>query len=249
MTADDVLALMRAHRTIRRFAPDPVPGEHVDAAVEAARMASTSSHIQAYALLRVTDASERARLAELCGGQPQVAEAGAFFVVAGDRRRHALAAGVDADRPSDASADNLETFLLCAVDASLFAQNLVLAFESMGYGVCYVGGLRNELGAVVELLELPRGVLPFYGLCVGVPAHDPGQRPRLPVRAIWFEERYPSDEAVRALVAEQDAEMARWYAERGKPGHDWSGGVQRRFARRVRETLRAVYERQGAVFE
>lgn len=40
MSADGVLALMRAHRTIRRFAPTPVPDERVRAAVRAAQMAS-----------------------------------------------------------------------------------------------------------------------------------------------------------------------------------------------------------------
>lgn len=240
-----VLACIRRHRTVRRFLDEPVPDGRVRAAVEAAQLASSSSNVQAYSLLRVRDAITRARLAELTGGQPQVAEAGAFFAVCGDQRRHRIVAA----RQGRAYAPNLETFLLAVVDASLFAQNLVLAFESMGYGVCYIGGLRNELPAVGALLELPADVLPLYGLCVGVPADDPGQRPRLPVEAVLFEERYPTEDELAERIAEYDGAMAEYYDRRGRPGYDWSGGIARKFERPRRGHLTEYYRSQGARFE
>ena len=163
---NDVLALMAAHRSVRRFLSTPVPDEHIAAAVEAARMASTSSWVQAYHLLQVTRADRRAELASLCGGQAQVAEAGAFFVVSADTRRHRLVA----EERGAAYEGNLETFLTVVIDAALFAQNLALAFESQGYGLCMIGGLRNELPEADALLGLPHGVWPLFGLCVGEPA-------------------------------------------------------------------------------
>jgi len=237
-----ILETMAAHRTVRRFAPRPLDDETVRRAVGAAQQAATSSNVQAYACLRVTDESERARLAELTGGQPQVAAAGAFFVLCADQRRHRLVAGLRG-RPYE---PNLETFLVAVVDASLFAQNLALAFESMGLGICYVGGLRNRLAEVDELLELPADVLPLFGLCAGEPAEDPGLRPRFGTDAVLFDDRYPSDAEMLARIEEYDARMARYYAERGRPGYDWSGGVSRKFARREREHLRAFYEGKGA---
>ena len=86
--ADSVLGAMRRHRSIRDFGPEPVPDEHTERAVEAAQCAATSSWIQAYQLLQVIDPAERAALAELAGGQPQVERAGAFFILSGDTRRH-----------------------------------------------------------------------------------------------------------------------------------------------------------------
>lgn len=244
MNENPVLACMARHRTVRRYEDRPVDDADVRRAVAAAQMAATSSNIQAYALLRVRDAERRARLVELTGGQPQVSSAGAFFVVCGDQRRHRLLAEREG-RPFEA---NLETFLLAAVDASLFAQNLALAFESMDLGICYIGGLRNQLPEVDALLELPADVFPFYGMCVGYPAEDPGQRPRLPVDAVLFEEDYPSDEVLLERIAAYDRTMAAYYAARGKPGYDWSGGISRKFARPVREHLLAYYERKGARF-
>ena len=94
----------------------------------------------------------------------------------------------------------LEAFLLAVIDATLFAQNLVLAFESLGYGICYIGGLRNHIAEVDRLLGLPTGVYPLYGLCVGVAAEQPMARPRLPLEAVYFEGRYPDDETMLQLL-------------------------------------------------
>ena len=97
----------------------------------------------------------------------------------------------------------LEAFLVAVVDASLFAQNLCIAFESLGYGICYIGGLRNRLDEVDGLLELPHGVYPLYGLCVGRPAEDPVPRGHLgPLFTRMLVEQFEMmDEAfVRRLV-------------------------------------------------
>jgi len=248
--AAEVLRVMSAHRSIRKFHPTPVPDEHVRSAVEAAQCAATSSWIQAYALLQVEDRETRRALVPLVGGQAHVAEAGAFFVIAGDTRRHRLLA----ERAGAPYANNLEVFLLATVDASLFAQNLALAFEAQGYGICYIGGLRNELAAVDRLLELPHGVYPLFGLTVGVPAEDPAPKPRLPVDAVWSKDRYPSDDLVLAQVAAHDTEARAYYAARGSTNRDgsirdWSGATWRKFRAPMRPELARYYREKGASFD
>jgi nitroreductase len=239
---EEILALLRRHKTIRRFRAAPLPDGLVHAAVAAAQHASSSSNVQAYSLLRIRAAATRARLAELTGGQPQVAEAGAFFVVSADQRRHALVAEAEG-RPYE---PNLETFLVGAIDAALFAQNLALAFEAHGLGICCIGGLRNRLPEVDALLALPEHVLPLFGLCVGVPDEAPALRPRLPLDAVLLEERYPDDAAMRAAMDRYDAAMREYYLARtGKP-HTWRGGVTRKFERPVREHLHHFYASKGA---
>lgn len=239
---NDTHQLLRRHVSVRAFRRVELDDARVRDAVASAQMASSSSHVQAYSLLRVRDEEERRRLAELCGAQPQVAEAGAFFVVCADQRRHRLAAELRR-RPY---VPNLETFLVAVIDASLFAQNLVVAFESDDLGVCYIGGLRNDLDAVAELLELPRDVFPLYGLCVGEPLERPAVKPRLPLEAVLVEGRYPSDDDVRAYLREYDGVMSSYYEGRGRAGHDWSGGVAAKFREARRSHLASFYRRQGA---
>jgi nitroreductase len=235
---DKTLDLLARHRSVRRYTDDPVPDEHVAAAAAAGQRASTSSAVEAYCCLRVRDPATRAKLVELTGDQEKVAAAGAFFVVCGDTRRHRLVCP-DYDA-------GLEAFLVAVVDASLFAQNMVIAFEAMGYGICYVGGLRNRLAEVDELLAIPEGVYPLYGLCVGHPAEEPLPRPRLPLAAVLLDERYPDDATMRARIAEHDEGVRIYCERRGIEPRPWSARVAAKFARRQRPDLAAYYAGKGA---
>ncbi len=239
---NDVLHLMAAHRSVRRFTPQALPEDDIAEAVRAAQMASTSSWIQAYHLLQVTDPRRRERLAELSGGQAQVREAGAFFVVSADTYRHRRLA----EEHGETYAANLEVFLTATIDASLFAQNLALAFESQGYGICMIGGLRRELAEVDALLGLPQGVWPLFGLCVGRPAEETAQRPRLPLDLVWSRDAYPSEEVLRSSLAEFERVSGAHYEARGLPGRTWGGGVVRKFREPTRRGLSAFYASKGA---
>jgi len=242
---DPFLELLASHRTIRAFTEAPVSDEVVRSCVGAAQMAATSSNVQGYGILQVTDPTTRGALAECTGGQSQVAEAGAFFAICADHRRFRLMAE---DRGTSFT-PNLESFLVCAIDAALFAQNLVLAFEAQGLGTCYIGGLRNDLSRVRELLEVPLDVFPLFGLCVGEIAEDPGPKPRLPVDGVLFQDRFPTDDQVREHIAEYDERMAAYYSDRGLPGRDWSGGAHRKFKTALRAHLHEFYTSQGARLE
>ncbi len=228
---NETISLIRNHRSVRSYTDEPVPDEHIHRAVEAGQAASTSSAIQAYCLLHITRPDERRELSELCGSQEHIATCGAFFIVCGDTRRHRLLAR-RAGLRYDA---RLEAFMLAVIDATLFAQNLVLAFESMGYGMCYIGGLRNNLPRIDRLLEIPDGVYPFYGLCIGVPAERPAARPRLDTECVLFEDRYPCDEHILRLADEYDARAP-----------DWSARMVRKFTEPRRTDIGPYYRAKGA---
>ena len=66
----------------------------------------------------------------------------------------------------DAQLGLAEQLLLGVVDTAMMAQNALTAAESLGLGGVYIGGLRNNIEAVTELLKLPQHVLPLFGLCL-----------------------------------------------------------------------------------
>ena len=250
--SEQVLDQLGTHTSHRAFEPVELDDELVRRAVAAAQTASTSSHIQAYSMIRIRDRDTRAKLAELTGGQAQVAQAGAFFVVCGEVRRHHLAA----ERAGKPMARNLESFLVATVDASLFAEKLAIAFEALGQGICYIGGVRSKIAEVDSLLELPEHVYPLFGLCAGLPLdlpdsdpRKPHPKPRLPVDAVLFDERYPSDKVMLELMDQHDLEMADHYNLRGRPGHNWTGGLVRRQSKPMRPDLAAYYLSKGARLE
>jgi len=237
-----VIEQMRSHRSIRKFTDEEVAEEDIAAAVEAGQMASTSGGIQSYCLIRIRDEQRLERLVELTGNQTKVARCGAFFILCGDTRRHRLLA----ERAERSYETRLEAFLLSVVDTSLFAQNLVLAFESMGYGICYIGGLRNDLPAVKELVQLPEGTYPLYGLCVGRPADDPMLRPRLPLQGVLFEEHYPENGEMLSNLDEFDDTMLKYFQERGAGDRIWSQEMVEKFSQPKRIEAGPFFRSQGA---
>jgi nitroreductase len=77
----------------------------------------------------------------------------------------------------------------------------------------YIGGLRNNIESVTELLKLPKHVLPLFGLCLGWPADNPDVKPRLPAAMLVHENHYqPVDQDV---LAQYDEELAHYYMTRG----------------------------------
>jgi FMN reductase (NADPH) len=217
-----MVEFLAARRTVRRFTSDPVPQADIRRAVQAGQRASTSSWIQAFTLMQISDPELRKKLhaIEGVGTQSQNVEASELFVLCGDSRRHQLIA---AQEGTDYS-PNFETFLLGVIDASLFIERMSAALEAMGYGICYVGALRNHLPDVDALLKLPLGVFPLFAMSVGVPdgpsaptvwrPDDPELRPRLPVDAVLMQDSYISDEAMLEQIALADDEAAAYYKDR-----------------------------------
>lgn len=244
-SVDAVLDTLLAHRSIRRFRPDPVPEADLHRALDAGQQAATSSNVQAYCAIRIADPERLEQLVALTGGQRKVAECPLFLAICGDTRRHRLVAA-RAGRPH---VSNLEAFMLATIDASLFAQNMVVAFEAMGYGTCYIGGLRNDLPGVHELLATPEGVWPLFGLCVGRPDQEPSRRPRLARPAVLFEESYPDDATMMADIDAYDEVMRAWYAENGIRTPDWSARIESHFEERHRTRNSEWYRSAGASFE
>jgi len=239
---NDVIALLKSHRSIRRFKPDAVPDEHVREAIAAGQTASTSSAVQAYGVLRINDPAARAEIAELSGPQPKIVECGAFLVFVGDTRRHRLAAARDGN-PYEA---RLEAFLVAAIDCSLFAEKAAIAFEAMGYGICYIGGIRNDLPRLDRVPNLPEGVYPYFGMCVGVPDEDPLPRPRLPVDAVLFDDAYPSDDEMLAKLEAYDDGYERYRVERGSDPARWSEIMGAKYTEARREVLADYFISKGA---
>ena len=239
---NDTIRTMLAHRSIRRYTDDAVPREHIDEALIAGQAAATSSAVQSYSVLHITDSKKRQAIADLCGPQQKVHDCGAFFVICADNRRHM----VMHERHNRDFDQRLEAFLVAVIDATLFAQNFTLAFESLGYGTCYIGGLRNDLHSVNEVLKLPQGVFPIYGLCVGVSDEQPIARPRLAPSAIMHENAYPDDERIMHDIEEYNTNYAAYLQERGAIPAAWSEAMLKRFEKVARPALASFYESQGA---
>jgi nitroreductase len=238
-----IIELLQAHRSIRKFQDREIPRPLLETLIRAGQCAATSNHIQAYTVIRVTDRDNRARMAELAGGQQHIIEAAEFLVFCADLKRPTEAAeraGAEVIRGMT------EQLLVATIDTALMAQNVAVAAESVGLGLCYVGGIRNHPEAVADLLKLPEHVYPVFGMSLGYPAQNPEVKPRLPLAAILKDDHYDdSDAPVR--VAEFDETMHRYYLERtgGNKDSNWSRELKPLFTTKLRPHMRDFLVSRG----
>ncbi|MBM3226430.1 MAG: NADPH-dependent oxidoreductase [Candidatus Tectomicrobia bacterium] len=249
---NETIALMHRHRSIRTFAPDPITRPTIETIVTAGQRAATSSNLQLYSAVVVMDAAKRAHLAELCGDQEQIRQAPVFIAWCADRSRLERAC---TQRGYTQNSDYVEALLVAAVDVGLVMQNATLAAESLGLGCCYIGAVRNNPQAVIELLELPPLVFPISGMTLGKPADDPMIRPRLATQAILHWEHYdasgeePLLEAYDRAMSQTGIYAGRQVEVPGKPGevedYGWREHSARRVAHPRRVAMRDVLTHQG----
>jgi FMN reductase (NADPH) len=240
------------HASVRRYRPDPISAGVIEAIAAAGQRSSTSSNLQTYSVVAVTDADKKARLAELSGNQRQILQAPVFLVWCADLSRLDRVCELRGYRQVTSY---VESFLVAAVDAAMAMQTAALAAESLGLGMCYIGAIRNQPREVIALLRLPQLVFPISGMTLGWPAVDPPVRPRLPLEAVLHWQVYDSSPEADAL-AEYDRTMietgvyqGRQVKVRGGTGHVKDYGWQEHSARRastpMRTDLRQVLQQQG----
>jgi nitroreductase len=237
------IELLKSHRSIRKFTPEPVAQEIVDELVRAGQCAATSSFIQACTVIQVTDPALRERLCEAAANQLSVKESPVFLVFCADLQRHQLACDM---HDSEMRSGFTEQFLTASLDCALFAQNVLIAAESLGLGGCYIGAIRNKIAEVDELLGLPDKVYPVFGMCLGYPDQDPEIKPRLPLDVVLKQQRY-SDENDRQRISTYDELVRTYYRTRtgGAKDNSWSEQISEMLVKEARPHMLSYLQSKG----
>jgi nitroreductase len=242
-----VIDLLKSHRSIRKFSDRAIEPELMEELFVAGQAAATSSFLQGTTIVRIAKEETRQKIAELAGNQPYVEKAAEFMIFCADLKRAGNYCEAY-DKPFEG--DFTEHFIIATVDVALMAQSLVTAAESVGLGICYIGGIRNNPGPVSELLELPKGVYPVFGLCLGYPDQDPEIKPRLPLPVIIKQEVY-NEEGDKEVIADYDETIRDYYRTRTGGGHgvSWSEQVATLLSEKSRPHMKAFLEEKGFKFK
>jgi FMN reductase (NADPH) len=236
---DPRLELFDRHRTVRKYKPEPLKPDDLEQILWAAQRAPTDATAQMYSFMRLTDPALRRNVAAITGNPHIETASEAFIVLADVNRLQRLLEhrGYEfGDWPGIAIHFGIG-------DAVLAGQNMLIAAELLGYAGCWIGGVLSALERIVDVLELPQGVLPFAGLTIGVSDETPAQRPRIQPELILHENKYRQPETHELETA---LERMAPITARG----DWAQTLSRYFAKdgtmEAREIqLRRTLERQG----
>ena len=240
---NQVIRLLQSHRSIRQFTGQKIEQEVVEELVRAGQGAPTSSFIQACTVMQVNDRGDREKLAEYAGNQVYVAEAPVFLVFCADMQRHRLVCRM---QNTEMLSGYTEQFITATVDCALFAQNILTAAESLGLGGVFIGGIRNQIDKVADLLGLPDLVYPVFGLCLGYPDQDPEVKPRLPLSVVLKQDRY-DDSGDEQVIGEYDNAVQTYYRTRsgGTKDMTWTQQIAGLLQKESRPHMQGFLQKKG----
>jgi len=184
---NQVIETLTAHKTIRNYKSNPVSDHKLNAILQAGFRASTTGNMQVYSIIVTKDKDKREQLCKLHFGQKMVEQAPVLLTFCADFNRFNKWCQ---QRDAQPGYDNFLSFFTAAIDALLVAQNVSVAAESLGLGICYLGTTTYQADKLVEFFDLPDGVVPITTVVVGYPNEDPEQADRLPARGVVHYEKY-----------------------------------------------------------
>lgn len=240
---NDTLSLMQSHRSSRSYSSEPVSDAVLDDIIKAAQCGPSSMNGQQTSLVVVRDATRRARIAELAGGQPWIAQAPVFIVVVMDFYKTSL--GVERAGQKQIIHESVEGYTVGAIDAGITLGNLMTAARSCGLGIVPIGGIRRNPQAMIDLLELPPLTFPVVGLCVGHVAETAPQKPRMAMASYRHDEYYRRD-GLSDLIGGYDAGIAEHWQKIGRAdGVTWSANLANFFPKVYFPEVKPVAAKQG----
>lgn len=245
---NETIATMLDHRSVRGYKPDPLPAGALESMIAAAQSAATSSNMQWWSAVAITDPAKKKTLAEIAGNQKHIEQCPVFIAWVADMARNQRIS--DAEKMDFETMPWLETFMVACIDAALAAQNAVVAAQSIGLRTVYIGAMRNDPIKVAELLGLPPKAFVVFGLCVGYATEkaEGEVKPRLPQATVLHRERYDSStEAAERQI--YDAEMTKFSQRHELQAATWTQRVLNRLgpiaSMNGRETIRSALAKLG----
>ncbi|KAL5044334.1 hypothetical protein BDW71DRAFT_209336 [Aspergillus fruticulosus] len=188
------LSTILEHRSIRSFLSTPLPPGTLQTLIAAGQSASTFSMLQTWSVVAIQDPQHKGAVARISGNQDLIRQAPLFLIFCADL--HRLAYMIDKYKTAGKPLEKIDMLLAGVVDASIAAQNVAIAAEALGLGICMVGGVRNNAEELVELLHLPERTFGVVGMAVGYadPVMHEDIKPRLPMSEVLHDEIWDSSQ-------------------------------------------------------
>ncbi|HOY73283.1 MAG TPA: nitroreductase family protein [Tenuifilaceae bacterium] len=178
---------LHSHRSIRRYKSTPIDESLLNEILQAGIRASTTGNMQVYSIIVTKSQEVKQQLLPCHFNQQMVVEAPVVLTFCADFNRFNKWCG---QRKAEPGYDNFISFFTGAIDALLVAQNVCIAAEENGLGICYLGTTTYTADRIVEVLKLPKGVVPVTTVVMGYPDESPELTDRLPLAGVVHHEVY-----------------------------------------------------------
>jgi nitroreductase len=197
------MELLKSHRSIRKYQSTSISDNILSELLESGIRASNTGNMQLYSIVVTRDATKKVLLAPLHFNQPMVLEAPVLLTVCFDINRFGKWCKIN---HTEVDFSNLLWLLNGTTDSAILAQNICIAAENLGLGICYLGTTLYNAPEISKILHLPKGVIPITALTIGNPEVIPEKTDRLPLNAVVHYEEYCdySDEKIGNFFHEKE---------------------------------------------
>ena len=196
----DTHILQLQHRTCRQFRKTPVSEETLKLLFACSLSAPSKSDLQQVSIIHLQSKDSRNFIHSVLPSMPWVKSAPVFLLFCGDI--HRIQTVCDMHKTTFAH-DPLDAFLNSATDTAMVLQNFILAAEAAGLGCCPISAVRDATEQVAKFCQMPDGVYPLAGLCLGYPDEDPEMSIRLPMSTTIHRDRY-NDRSLKVSIKDYD---------------------------------------------
>lgn len=192
------------HKSIRKYKSNKISDELLNKILTAGTRASTTGNMQVYSIIVSRDEQIKEKLWEAHFKQNMVLQAPVTLTFCADFNRFNKWCE---QRKAVPGYDNFLSFFTAAIDALLVAQNVCIAAEEEGLGICYLGTTTYMADKFIDILKLPKFVVPVAAITLGYPDENPGLTDRLPLKSVIHYESYKdySKEDIDKAYSEKEA--------------------------------------------
>ena len=176
---------LETRRTIRKYAEKPVSETLLNRLMTEASRTQTMGNLQLYSVVVTRSDEMKQRLAPAHFNQPMVTQAPVVLTVCADFHRTTRWCE---ERQANPGYNNFLSFQNAAIDALLYTQTLCNLMDEEGLGYCYLGTTVYQPMQIIDVLQLPKLVMPVATLTVGWPAEEPPLTDRLPLESFVHQE-------------------------------------------------------------
>ena len=178
---------LNLRRSIRRYSQRPVEDSLLNGLLDEALRTQTMGNLQLYSVVVTRSEALKQQLAPAHFNQPMVTQAPVVLTICADFNRTSQWARC---RQADPGYDNFLSFINAATDALLYTQTLCCLMDEQGLGYCFLGTTVYQPQLIIDVLKLPRLVMPVATLTVGWPDEEPPLSDRLPLKAVVHADTY-----------------------------------------------------------
>ncbi len=203
------MELLNRHVTIRKFKDQKIESSLLKSILFSGTKASTTGNMQLYSVIISETEGQRNSLIPLHFNQSVAKTAPVLITFVADFNRFSKWCTINSATPGY---NNFLSFFTAAIDTLICAQNVCIAAENYGLGICYLGTTTYNAKEIIQILNLPKLTFPVTTVAIGYPDESPESIDRIPLEGVIHRGTYVeyTDERINELYSfKENLEMSK----------------------------------------